>query len=259
MSAQIDDLRRRAVAHPQHEQRRQGDHGHGLRRDDERREQLRRGGASGSRRRRRRAPAPPRATKPGGGLRDGDQRVAHEEHRAPPRARPAPPTAAGTRRARRAAARTTSSVPSVSDDEQQPSARGGTADARRARGARRAPDGAGSPPAGAAAPVAAAPHACLRLSTTTKPGPTLRLARAPRFRGHSMRRRRPVHHAGRVGSTLWRQVFWLPDRPPAAPSRQRAGSGFSQPSSPVTAAGPRRSCTGFPLVALAGTSKRRGC
>ena len=35
-----------------------------------------------------------------------------------------------------------------------------------------------------------------------------------------------------------KQVFWLPDRPRAAPSRPVMGSGIVRPSSPVTAAGP---------------------
>ncbi len=87
--------------------------------------------------------------------------------------------------------------------------------------------------------------AAFRTRERQKPGPTLRRARAPRFRGRGMRRRRPVHHAGRR-QRAWRQVFWLPDRPPAAPSRQQADSGFWRPSSPVTAAGPRRGLTGFP-------------
>ena len=58
MSAQTDDARQRAVAEPQHQQRRQGDHGHGLRDHDERREhrveqaRVRRGGGEGERHRR---------------------------------------------------------------------------------------------------------------------------------------------------------------------------------------------------------------
>ena len=98
------------------------------------------------------------------------------------------------------------------------------------------------------------------------PGPENDKARAVTSSGPGPPFSRPQHAPppprsprGTRRHTLWRQVFWLPDRPPAAPSRQRAGSGFSQPSSPVTAAGPRRSCTGFPRVALAGTSKRSGC
>ena len=71
----------------------------------------------------------------------------------------------------------------------RPRARGG---ARPARGDARA----AAPPAS----VTAVSHACLPVTQTTKPGPTLRRARAPRFRGHSMRRRHPVHHAGRVGT-----------------------------------------------------------
>jgi len=45
------------------------------------------------------------------------------------------------------------------------------------------------------------------------------------------------------------QVFWLPDHPPAAPSHgRRARSGLLQHSSPVTAAGPQRTCTVFPIL-----------
>ena len=195
ISAQIDHLGRRAVADPQHEQRRQGDHRDGLRRDDERREQPRRGGASAvaaaaKRERERRS-----EQQAGGGLGERDQRVAGEEAAARPPARRAPPTAAGRRRAPRASTRTTSSTPSVSATTAASRATRGAAAARAApagcaRGARRAasPRAAGSP-----SPLLASRR--LPVSKTTKPGPTLRRARASRVRGHSRRRRRLVHHA----------------------------------------------------------------
>ena len=51
------------------------------------------------------------------------------------------------------------------------------------------------------------------------------------------------------------QVFWLPVLPTARafPSRYQRDSGLLQVSSPVTAAGPCRSFTGFPIIPSLGT------
>ena len=141
--------------------------------------------------------------------------------------------------------------------DEQPERRGNGRPARRWRGGR---------PDRRATTRRPAPSALVTAAACLPPGHPNDKARADTPSGPGPPSSRPQHAPppsrsprGTRRHTLWRQVFWLPDRPPAAPSRQRAGSGFSQPSSPVTAAGPRRSCTGFPQVALAGTSKRRGC
>ena len=196
------------------------------------------------------------STKPAAASRDGDQGRAHEEHGV----RRQLGQHRGRRRehVRRDAQRAHDQLGAEREgdeqDERDPDGgRAGGPAAARAR-----PASADAPPRGART-CRSCPHACLRSRKRQSPGRHFRLARAPRFRGHSMRRPPSRSPRGTRRHTLWRQVFWLPDRPPAAPSRQRAGSGFSQPSSPVTAAGPRRSCTGFPRVALAGASKRRGC
>ena len=75
-------------------------------------------------------------------------------------------------------------------------------DGRRARrgGVRRTQPACGEAARTVARSCRSCLHACLPVTKTTKPGPTLRRARAPRIRGHSMRRRHPVHHAGRVGT-----------------------------------------------------------
>ncbi len=54
------------------------------------------------------------------------------------------------------------------------------------------------------------------------------------------------------------QVFWLPDRPLPLPSHigesRRTCSGIVRVSSPVTAAGPQRICTVFPILQAATSS-----
>ena len=55
-------------------------------------------------------------------------------------------------------------------------------------------------------------------------------------------------HGGKTNRTACGQVFWLPDQPPAASSHPSRDSDFERPLSPVTAAGPRRTCTVFPIA-----------
>jgi hypothetical protein len=60
----------------------------------------------------------------------------------------------------------------------------------------------------------------------------------------------PVHE-GHASATSFGQVFWLPDRPTcrAFPSENRTVA-TQRRSSPVTAAGPQRSYTVFPVKLL---------
>ena len=59
---------------------------------------------------------------------------------------------------------------------------------------------------------------------------------------------RPLSTRAITNGTSCGQVFWLPDQPPAAPSHLFEDSDVKRPLSPVTAAGPRRTCTVFPIA-----------
>lgn len=64
----------------------------------------------------------------------------------------------------------------------------------------------------------------------------------------SARRARPTHSAKSIPLSQHRQVFWLSDRPTRRAFPPIKAVAHVRLSSPITAAGPRRICTVFPLA-----------